>query len=300
MAPVEFIGRYMKGFFDYAIADEVHELSGDTAQGNALGVLASAANRSLVLTGTLNGGYADELFNNLFRLNPSRMLAEGYDFSESGVRAFSETYGVLERVTTVEPADNACSEARVTKRIKRRPGASPVLFGRFLMDFAAFLSLEDISEALPPYREEVLAVDMDGPLKAAYCRLEEDVRAALKEFRGNQSVLSVSMNALLLYPDRPFGMGDLVGYSANPETGDRERVLISRPDDLDEAMLYAKEKRLVEEVLSELSRGRRCLIRGLHPEEGCDVPPKATAHACGRSGRDLDDCDRTGEARGVV
>jgi len=67
-------------------------------------------------------------------------------------------------VTTIEPADNACSDARITKRVKRRPGASPLLFGKFLMDFAAFLSLEDITEALPSYREEVLAVEMDGPL----------------------------------------------------------------------------------------------------------------------------------------
>jgi len=37
-APIEFIGRHMPGFFDYAIGDEVHELKGgDTAQGNALG-----------------------------------------------------------------------------------------------------------------------------------------------------------------------------------------------------------------------------------------------------------------------
>jgi hypothetical protein len=35
------------GFFDYAIADEVHELKGDTAQGNALGTLASCAGRIL-------------------------------------------------------------------------------------------------------------------------------------------------------------------------------------------------------------------------------------------------------------
>jgi hypothetical protein len=39
--------RYVKGFFDYAIADEVHELKGDTAQGNALGTLASCAGRIL-------------------------------------------------------------------------------------------------------------------------------------------------------------------------------------------------------------------------------------------------------------
>ena len=42
MAPMEFIGRYLDGFFDYGIADEVHELKGETAQGNALGTMASA------------------------------------------------------------------------------------------------------------------------------------------------------------------------------------------------------------------------------------------------------------------
>ncbi len=41
MAPIEFIGRYMPRWFDYAICDEIHQLAGDTAQGNALGTLAA-------------------------------------------------------------------------------------------------------------------------------------------------------------------------------------------------------------------------------------------------------------------
>ena len=56
MAPMEFIGRYLDGFFDYGIADEVHELKGETAQGNALGTMASACDRTVILTGTLLGG----------------------------------------------------------------------------------------------------------------------------------------------------------------------------------------------------------------------------------------------------
>jgi superfamily II DNA or RNA helicase len=250
----------MPGFFDYAIADEMHELANDTAQGQALGTLASCADRTLALTGTYSGGYADEAFNNLFRLYPAKMLAEGYEYGEAGVRAFSETYGVLEKLTTIEPADNACSDARVTKRVKRRPGASPLLFGKFLMDFAAFLSLEDITEALPSYREEVLAVEMDGPLREAYEKLEDDIKEALKANRGNQSVLSVSMNALLLYPDKPFGLGDLTALAYNPETQERERILISSPPDLDVTIAYAKERRLVEEIKFELTQGRRCQI----------------------------------------
>ncbi len=266
-APVDFIGRYMPDFFDYAIADEVHELKGDTAQGNALGTLAGCAQHTVVLTGTLLGGYADEVFNILFRMHPARMVQEGFEFGEAGVRMFTETYGLLEKITVIEPADNACSEARVTKRVRRRPGASPLLFGRFLMSLGAFISLEDISEALPPYREEVVSIEMDPPLKEAYRKLEEDVKTALKEHRGNQSVMSVALNALLLYPDRPFRLGNLYGLEFDAETQRRGKFLISATPDLSEDQVYAKERRLVEEVKAELSRGRRCQIYAVYTQK---------------------------------
>jgi len=267
-APMDLIGRHMNGFFDYGIADEVHELKGETAQGAALGTIASCATRTIILTGTLNGGYADELFNILFRLNPKKMLEEGFAHGEAGVRAFSETYGVLEKVTTISPADNACSDkAKVTTRVRRRPGASPLLFGRFLMELGAFVSLEDISDALPSYEEEVLNVEMDPVLAAAYKSLEEDIKAALEEHRGNQSVVSIGLNALMLYPDRPFALGTLYGHAVNPETGERERFVISDPADLDEKFVYAKERRLLEEVKTEVHQGRRVQIFAVYTQK---------------------------------
>jgi hypothetical protein len=266
-APVDFIGRYMRDFFDYAIADEVHELKGDTAQGNALGTLAGCAQRTVVLTGTLLGGYADEVFNILFRMHPARMVQEGFEYGESGVRAFTEAYGLLEKITVIEPEDNSCSEGRVTKRVRRRPGASPLLFGRFLMSLGAFISLEDISEALPPYREEVVSVEMDPPLKEAYKKLEEDVKNALKEHRGNQSVMSVALNALLLYPDRPFRLGNLYGWEFDPETQRREKFLIAQTRDLNEDQVFGKERCLVEEVKAELAHGRRCQIYAVYTQK---------------------------------
>ena len=267
-APVDFIGRYMDGFFDYAIADEVHELKGgDTAQGNALGTLAASARHIAVLTGTLLGGYALDLFNILFRLEPRKMLEEGFEHGEAGVRAFTEAYGLLEKITVIEPADNACSEARVTTRFHHRPGASPLLFGRFLMSLGAFVSLEDISDALPPYREEVVSIEMDQPLQKAYEDLEEDIKEALREHRGNQSVISVALNALLAYPDRPFGFGDLIGREFNPETQRRESFLIAATRDLDQDLVYAKERRLVEEIKSSLERGRKVQVFAVYTQK---------------------------------
>jgi hypothetical protein len=258
MAPLDFIGRFMPHWFDYAICDEAHQLANDTAQGNGLGTLAACADRTVILTGTLLGGYASDVYNLLYRLEASKMVAHGYEWGEPGLRSFAETYGVLERVTTIEPADNSCSKARVSKQIKRRPGASPLLFSEFLMSLAAFVSLEDISIELPPYTEEVIGVPMDAPLQSAYKALEEDIKSAIKQHHMNHSVVSVGLNALLLYPDHPWNIGDLYGYDYDPETQRRERFLIAQPEDLDQEFVYAKERRLIEIVKAELQMGRRC------------------------------------------
>ena len=184
MAPIEFIGRFMRGWFDFAIADELHQLAGDTAQGNGLGVLGRAARRLIALTGTLMGGYADDLFNIFYRMEPRAMVHEGFAYGGQGRRDFQEQYGVLETIEKVEEADNACSRAtKKTVRVLRKPGASPLLFGKFLMSTTAFLSLEDISDNLPRYDESVLSVDMDETLQQAYEQLEEDIRSAMKAHR---------------------------------------------------------------------------------------------------------------------
>ena len=138
MAPIEFIGRYMPGWFDYAICDEIHQLAGDTAQGNALGTLSSCADRIVGLTGTLLGGYADDLFNTLFRLEARRMKEHGYEWGAAGRSAFAQDYGVLETITKLEPEDNRCSKSKTTVTVRRKPGASPLLFGEFLMQLCAF------------------------------------------------------------------------------------------------------------------------------------------------------------------
>jgi hypothetical protein len=263
-APLEFIGRYMPDFFDYGIADEVHELKGDTAQGNALGTMARSVDRIAVLTGTLMGGYADDLFNVLYRLEPHKMVTEGYEWGESGVRNFAESYGVLERVTIIAPEENACSKAKVTKQVKRKPGASPLLFGKFLMELGAFVSLEDISSELPAYREEVIGIDMDEPLAKAYADLEKQIKEALEEHRGNHSVISTALNTLLAYPDRPYGFGDLIGTEYDPELHRRVPFLIAQTQDLSEDFAYAKERQLVECVKADLSRGRKCQIYAVY------------------------------------
>jgi hypothetical protein len=135
------------------------------------------------------------------------------------------------------------------------------------MDLGAFVSLEDISDALPPYREEVVSVEMDEPLRKAYEDMEQDIKEALREHRGNQSVISVALNALLAYPDRPYGFGDLIGREFNPETQRREPFLIAATRNLDESFVYAKERRLVDEIKSSLERGRKVQVYAVYTQK---------------------------------
>jgi hypothetical protein len=225
------------------------------------------------LTGTLLGGYADDLFNTLFRLEARRMKEHGYEWGATGRSSFTQEYGVLETITKIEPVDNRCSKAKATSTIRRKPGASPLLFGDFLMQSCAFVFLEDISGELPPYQETYLSVPMDALMKGAYRELEDAIRKALKQHRGNRSVLSTMLNTLLLYPDYPYGLGTLYGTEFDLELKRKVRFPIADPRDLPEEQIYAKERKLIEEIRKELAEGRRCQVFAVYTQKH-DVPAR--------------------------
>src|ERR1700751_4943121 len=153
MAPLQYIGRYMKGWWDYAIADELHQLAQETAQGNNLGVLYRCSKKLIGLTGTLMGGYADDLFNLFYRMEPRLMVAEGFAAGTGGRRDFATRYGVMESIEKIPDEDNACTRtAKSDVRLVRKPGASPLVFGKFLMASTAFVTLDDIANSLPTKR----------------------------------------------------------------------------------------------------------------------------------------------------
>jgi hypothetical protein len=257
MAPLDFIGRYMKGWWDYAVADELHQLAGDTAQGNGLGVLARSADKLIALTGTLMGGYADDLFNIFYRMEARQMVAAGYEAGGQGRRDFQEQYGVLETVEKVRQSDNACSRAQKrTVQVLRKPGASPLLFGKYLMESTAFITLEDISDQLPSYEETVLSVDMDPALSKAYEVIEKEITEAMKAHRGNKSLMSVMLNTLLLYPDHPHGIGAIWGKQYDPQQGGMVPFFVTEPEDLPETDTYARSNGSSE------TSGRSCVRAG--------------------------------------
>jgi hypothetical protein len=167
----------------------------------------------------------------------------------------------MESIETVPDAHKACTRsAKSEVRLVRRPGASPLIFGKFLMGTTAFVTLEDIAEYLPSYKESVIEVEMDGALAKAYQDVESDITEAMKENRGNRSLMSLMMHRLLLYPDHPFDIGEIWGKRFDPQTKIYERFLVTAAPDLSKDVVYPKERRLIEEIRAELRHGRRCQV----------------------------------------
>jgi SNF2 family DNA or RNA helicase len=135
-----------------------------------------------------------------------------------------------------------------------------LIFGKFLMGSTAFVTLDDIADYLPSYEESVIEVEMDAALGRAYAGIEKDIRDAVSQNRGNRSLMSLMMHPLLLYPDHPFGIGEIRGNRFNPTTRCYESFLVTDAPDLPEDIVYAKERALIEDIREELRQGRRCQV----------------------------------------
>lgn len=210
----EFIKRYLPpGFFGLLVVDEGHEYKNDgSAQGQAMAVLSARARKVLLLTGTLMGGYADDLFHLLWRLNPGRLIEAGYRRngrgSGSAVLAFMQDHGVLKEIfTETDGGDHRTARgSRVTRHVTKAPGFGPRGVVEHVLPCTVFLRLGDLGRALPEYREYTHDVPMEDTQAGIYRSMEQTLKQEMREAlaKGDRTLLGVVLNALLAWPDGGF------------------------------------------------------------------------------------------------
>lgn len=250
-APAEYIKRHVpRGFFYSGIFDEIHELKGESAQGVAFGMIASRCKRVVGLTGTLLGGYADDIFYILWR-SLSRKMQKANE-THSNKQGWIERYGVLEKVYKSDDKDNAYTRSMQLKSVKRRPGISPVVLSKFLIPNTLFMKLSDISNALPPYDEFVHEIDMDEEVYERYSAYEQTLEVEMREAlrKGDTTVLSRMLQSLLSWPD---------GCRKDDEVCDRDGEVVASVSGINTEST-AKERKLVELVTENIKKGRKSLI----------------------------------------
>lgn len=261
--PTEFIKRYLPNkFFDMLIVDEGHEYkNGDSAQGQAMGVLASKVKKTLLLTGTLMGGYASDLFYLLWRINPNKMIECGFKADSSmgaASMAFMREHGVLKDIFK-ESEGNSHKTARgkkVTVHTSKAPGFGPKGIVDHVLPITAFLKLKDIGQnVLPAYTEEIINVEMTQNQREIYNEMSETLGDEMRKSLavGDNSLLGVVLNVLLRWPDTGFNTEMVV----HPRT--RDTLLFEQPI-FDDNTLSPKEKKVIEYIKEEKAAGRRVLV----------------------------------------
>jgi SNF2 family DNA or RNA helicase len=263
--PSEFIKRYLpQNTFDLLIADEAHEYkNGSSAQGQAMGVLTAKARKTLLLTGTLMGGYGDDLFYLLFRALPGRMIEDGYRPTRKGsmtsaAMAFMREHGVLKDIysESTGKAHKTAKGSTVTVRTVKAPGFGPKGVLRCILPFTVFLKLKDIGgNVLPPYDEEFRSVEMDTGQAAAYNSLASTLTTILKQAlaRRDTTLLGVVLNVLLAWPECCFRSETVI----HPRT---RSMLAFVPAQFDELEVMPKERELIEICRQEKAAGRKTLV----------------------------------------
>ena len=264
----DYVKSRMKNFFDLLIADEVHEYKGrGSAQGIAAGILADVCKTSLMLTGTLTGGYSSTLFHLLYRFTPA--IRGDFKVNEEG--RWVKKYGFIEERHKAVGGSDFSENGRISslkkykKTTKEKPGLMPTALTH-LINNSVFLRLSDVSKDLPPYTEQIILNDLDSKetpeedwtQRSAYQAIFIALRELLKDqlLKGSKKMLSTYLQTLLAYPDG-CTRGETVFH---PETGN---PVIAVPP-LNKERIYPKEEQLLNLVKEEKAKGRKVLVYVTH------------------------------------
>ena len=190
---------------DGVILDELHQFKGDSGQGDAMETLVGCSEKVIGMTATLINGYSSGLFYLLYRIVPHLMKIDNKDYGNPG--AFNSEYGVTEATYEIEESEfNANSKSRRRKLQERqKPGVSPLVYSRFLIDCAVFLSLNDMGKHLPDYEEIPVELNLAPEIEKEYKRIEDSYRNCMNRRDGtSRKLMSSFLSLLTTYPDQPY------------------------------------------------------------------------------------------------
>ena len=238
----------------FLIADEVHEYRNASLQGTAFSRLFRVAKWAVLLTGTLFGGKASDLYR-LLRWTSPELRRMGL-----GEKEFVEQYGYAESVEIVD--EKRSYGRRVTRsEFRERAGVSPAIY-RFLLGRTAFGALRDVAAALPGYKEE--RVEIAPPDLGVDHIFTHSYGGRLYHEQG-KGALSAWLRAALGYYNiaavQPEEDAHLYRFVHRDEDGyaEEEKIVLRLPIVPDSSIL-PKEERLLKLLLEERKEGRKAVI----------------------------------------
>lgn len=249
----DYISEHIKQV-DGVILDELHQFKGDSGQGDAMETLVGCSKKVIGMTATLINGYSSGLFYLLYRIVPYLMKVDNKDYKSP--QLFNNEYGVTEMTYELEEGTynaNSRSKKRLLQS-RQKPGVSPLVYSRFLIDCAVFLSLNDMGKHLPDYEEIPIKLDLSPEIQKEYDRIESAFRSIMNQRDAtSRKLMSSFLSLMTTYPDQP--------YNAEPIYYPKSDQAVIEPKDLSDIdELHEKDVATLDIVDRKVKNGEKVLI----------------------------------------
>jgi len=240
--------------FDMLVVDEAHEYSSTTSiQTRAIRKLYTLNIRTILLTGSLDNGFARSLFIPLWHLNSAFRA----DFTLSEEKRFVHLYGYPKRVVT----------GNRTVVTGQAPGIMPRALFRYLLPRAAVLPLADVMPDLPPVISTKQIIDPGERVRAVH---EQAVAAVLVEAAAGGAVFGqVARLPYKLDTGLASSIGPCPLVGADTPTPSREHPRprsnpLQRGDADSSCADFAKDDVLLTNLCHDMETGRASVVFAWH------------------------------------
>lgn len=287
----KYIARRHPRLFDCLLIDEAHQYASTTsAQSFAAHRLLQLGIPSLLLTGSIMGGFAEHLFVNQWRVD--RRFRE--DFALDDVARFVEQYGFLKELDEDRDTSTGAVVAygSMTDRVERKtrklgcaPGVLPLFLLKYMLRVAVTLHRQDLAIELPPCREIAVPVKPLPHQSTGAESLRKALLANLKADRGTDRAGQLlgqlaRLPAYLDHATADCGNGPAGGFEVSYPAPLAPRIVgargkgkamakprgavVATVDPLPAETVLPKEARMIEVVRAELAEGRPVTVFAWH------------------------------------
>lgn len=270
IALAPYLARKAPQLLDLLILDEGHELaSQESAQSQAAHRLSGLGIPTLLLSGSIMGGYAESLFANQHALDPEFRR----EFRRDQRADFVRRYGYLKQlvsekdVKTGKITGYGAHSDRVettTRSLGNAPGVLPLFVLRYLLRIAVTLHKTDLALDIPARHDVAELVDPSPEQLKTLARLQGSLAAQIKkdQFTDKAGKLWGQMSELPSWLDRctsDVGNTDAGNYVVAYPDGE----VVAQAQPVTDAVL-PKERWMLERVRKELDEGRNVMILAWH------------------------------------
>ena len=233
--------------FNLVVVDEAHEGNKSSSIiGNATKTILRNSKKCILLSGTMNNGYASSLHNILMAIVPRKLKQDEC----LNVRNFILKYGTLKASLNDDDA-KYMSRGKIElpeSRFSEAEGINPVVFTRYLAENFIFATLKDLEKDLPKVDTYYV------PLKQ-----QSDV-----VFNANSLISQIKTIDPFMY--KFYEDSVVKHYINNPydwtdiEITKKDQTFYAHPINIKEYRKSPKEEKVVEICKKEKEEGRKCWI----------------------------------------